>query len=358
MTLARASHLTSDLENGGPAIDPEVARLAATIDLSSPLTVQEFGKDLADRTAAYTDHVLAAARGSELSATGSQLSQIVMAAKAFDIDSLDNSATRIPVLGKLMRRFVLSRERALSRFDSVKTQVDKLVAQVEGTAEMLHRRNRDFQAMYEGVSEEHRQLGLHVQAIQLRLSELDATVAATAREPDSLERDERVAMLTATQNQMRKRSDDLAVLQHSALQTLPMVRIIQSNNLTLIDKFQSIRQLTLPAWKRAFMLMLTLDEQRDAVQLADTIDDATNDMLRRNAQLLRENSIATAKSNQRLVVDIETLREVHKTILTTLAEVQQVHDEGQVARRQALLELDRLRGEMRESVNGLVAEHG
>jgi uncharacterized protein YaaN involved in tellurite resistance len=160
-------------------------------------------------------------------------------------------------------------------------------------------------------------------------------------------------MLSSIRNQMLKRADDMRVLQHAALQTLPMIRIIQSNNLTLIDKFHNIQQLTLPAWKRAFMLALTLDEQKNAVQLADSIDNATNAMMRRNAELLHSNSVATAKANQRLVVDVSTLKDVHEQILRTLQDVRREHEQGQAQRREALGELDRLRLEMAGAVKAL-----
>ncbi|NEU35014.1 toxic anion resistance protein, partial [bacterium LRH843] len=87
----------------------------------------------------------------------------------------------------------------------------------------------------------------------------------------------------------------------------PMIRIIQSNNLMLVDKFYAIKNITLPAWKNQISLAISLNEQKNSVQLANTIDDATNDLLKRNADLLHQNSVDTAKANQRSVIDIETL---------------------------------------------------
>jgi len=98
------------------------------------------------------------------------------------------------------------------------------------------------------------------------------------------------------------------------------------------------------------MLALTLDEQKSAVALADTIDNATNAIMRRNADLLHQNSVATAKSNQRLVVDVETLQHVHDKILLTLTDVRDAHEKGATDRRQAIGELERLRSEMLSGV--------
>lgn len=338
--------------------DSEIARLASTIDFYSPLSIQAFGGEVAERSARYTDEILKNARAVDLEETGSKLNQIVLAAQQFDLDSLDNTLTKTPVIGGLLKRFVMSKEKVLARFETVKSQVDKLVSRVEATADLLNRRNRDYQAIYDGVRQEYVDLGLHINAIEVRLSELDTLMSNPDLSGGELEANERSEVLESSRNLLSKRADDLRVLQHSAMQTLPMVRIIQSNNLSLVDKFQTIRQLTLPAWKRAFMLALTLDEQKSAVELASTIDNATNMMMRRNAALLHQNSVATAKANQRLVIDIDTLRDVHEKILLTLSDVRKQHDEGAVERRNAIAELERLRSEMSEGVKAIGLDRG
>ena len=333
--------------------DAEVVRLASTIDFYSPLSIQEFGSEVAERTAQYTNEILQQAHTTDLDQTGDRLTEIVIAAQKFDLDSLQGTVSSIPVVGKLLKHFARSKEKAIARFESVKAQVDKLVAQVESAAELLNRRSRDYQAMYEGVREEHVLLGRHVQAIEVRLAELEAEISKLDSPDSGLEASERAAVLESSRQQLSKRADDLRVLQHSAMQMLPMVRIIQSNSLSLIDKLMTIRQLTLPAWKRTFMLALTLEEHKNAVELATTIDDATNMMMRRNAELLHQNSIETAKANQRMVIDVDTLREVHETILRTLWDVRNEHQQGAAERRRAIAELDRLRAEMSDGVKDL-----
>lgn len=359
MTFDNALELApiDDVSAEGRVSDPEVARLAASIDFYSPLSIQEFGVEVAERSAGYTDQILKSARLSDLNETGARLNEIVLAAQEFDLDSLDNQLSRTPLIGGLLKRFVMSKEKAVARFDTVKGQVDKLVAQVESTAQLLSRRNQDYQAMYQGVREEYDLLGKHVEAIALRLADLDRERIALGDRPADLEASERAAVLESSHHQLSKRADDMQVLQHAAMQMLPMVRVIQSNNLTLVDKFRTIRQLTLPAWKRSFMLALTLDEQKSAVTLANNIDNATNEMMRRNAELLHQNSVATARSNQRLVIDVETLRDVHDKILLTLSDVRKEHEEGAVKRKQAISELERLRSEMVEGVKAIESGH-
>jgi uncharacterized protein YaaN involved in tellurite resistance len=323
-----------------PASDPEVARLARSIDHHS-------------LTAAYTDQILEASRAASLGDTGQKLNQIVLAAQEFDLGQLDSPLARAPVIGAVYKKFAMTREKAMARFDSVKTQVDKLVNHVNSTADLLTHRNADYQAMYEGVVEEHKLLGAHVEAIGLRLGDMEREFKSLEAAGGELHSEEKRAMLEACRNALAKRADDLRMLQHSTLQMMPMVRIIQSNNLSLVDKFQTIRQLTLPAWKRSFMLALALDEQKSAVELADSIDNATNALMKRNAELLHQNSVATAKANQRLVIDVETLREVHGKILLTFKEVRDAHEKGAAERKGAIAELERLRTEMAEGMKAV-----
>ena len=305
--------------------DAEVRRLADAIDLGSLSSVSAFGADVGRRTAEYADVLLDKARAADLDETGAKLNEVLATAQAFDLSAFDNRWARAPVVGGLFRAFAMSRQRAVARFASVQTQVDKLVASIESTGRRLAARAADLEAMHAGVTEEQRELDRHVRAGRLRLAES----ADEGREGARAVLDKRVA--------------DLAVLSHSAGQSLPMIRVMQANNLLLLDKFHTLQRLTVPAWKRAFLLALALHEQRDAVQLANGIDDATNFFLRRNAELLHTSAVETAKANQRLVVDVDTLREVHGQVLRTLAEVRQVHIQGAKDRVETLAELDRLR---------------
>lgn len=331
-----------------------ISDLAAAIDFESPRTIMEFGSKAAQQTDHFTDVMLSKSRPADLDETGNRLTEIVLVAQQFDIDSLDNPWGRVPVVGSLLKSLMMTKQRAVARFESVKTQVDKLVNVVENTAQQLQERDADYQDIYRSVREEYESLGLHIEALELRLSQLAGEQAKLDLNSHDLAVSERASVLEAAQKNLSKRGDDLRVLQHAMLQMLPMVRILQANNLAVIDKFTTIRTLTLPTWKRTFLLALSLNEQKDAADLADTIDDATNKMLTRNAEMLRQNSVAIAKSNQRLVIDISTLKSVHSNILATLSEVRQIHVDGQATRASTVAELDNLRREMTNSVKAIV----
>lgn len=331
-----------------PADLPAINQLAAKIEAGNPLTVAEFGRDVAEHTSRYTDSLLEQVRSTDLDEAGEKLNQVVMAAKTLNLNALSDRRSKIPVIGRFIDRMKLSKDRFVQQFNSTKEQVDSLIGEVERTQNGLSQRIGSLDAMFGSVKEEYRLQGLHIAAGKIRLDDLRAEASemrGRALSPGEVQQLNDMENLIAN---LDKRVGDLMALQHAALQSLPMIRMIQSNNHMLVDKFHTIKELTVPAWKRQFLLALSLNEQQNAVQLTDTIDNATNEFLRRNAELLHKNSVETAKANQRLVIDIDTLQKVQQTLITTVEDVIRIQQEGIRNRHDAETKLVSMRAELED----------
>lgn len=326
----------------------EVKRVAQRIQPNSPLSVAEFGRDVAEHTSRYADSLLDLVRNSDLDEAGAKLSQVVTIARTLNAGPLSDKRSRLPLIGPLIDKFRLRAAIFVSQFDTTREQIEALIGEVHTTQTNIQMRNAELENMFAAVREEHRLLGVHVAAGRMRLVELHALANARRREvANDPARVQEVADLDAMIASLDKRIGDLMALQHSALQSLPTIRMIQANNQMLVDKFHTIREITVPAWKRQFMLALTLNEQRNAVQLATTIDDTTNELLKRNAELLHRNSVETAKANQRLVIDVETLRQVQNTLIKTVEDVMRIQQEGVQQRKAAEKQIEGMRSELR-----------
>ncbi|MFB9168430.1 toxic anion resistance protein [Chromobacterium piscinae] len=314
---------------------PEVQTLARQLDMANPLAVSEFGRDVAEHTARYADSLLDQVQSDDLEGAGSKLNQVVVAAKSLNLNALSDRRSRIPVIGRFIDRMKITKEKFVSQFRTTKDQIDTLLHEVEDSQKGLAERVVGLEQMFVSVKEEHRLLGLHIVAGKVHLESQRARsneLQAGEITPAKLQE---IQDMETTLANLDKRIGDLQALQHSALQSLPMIRMIQANNNMLVEKFHTIRELTVPSWKRQFMLALSLNEQQNAVQLAESIDDATNEFLRSNATLLRKNSVETARSNQRLVIDISTLEQVQSTLISTVEDVIRIQQEGIKNRKDA-----------------------
>lgn len=325
---------------------PEVRQIADRIQTNNPLSVSEFGRDVAEHTSRYADGLLDQIRNRDLEAAGEKLTQVVGIARALNVNALSDRRSKLPLIGPWLDKMKLSANNFMGQFDTTKQQIEALVSEVEFSQKGLSQRNLTLDDMFASVQAEHRLLGLHIAAGKVRLQELREQTAQMRAQPLSPTGVQQIADLDALVANLDKRIGDLQALQHSALQSLPTIRMIQANNQMLVDKFHTIREITVPAWKRQFMLALTLNEQRNSVQLATTIDDATNDLLRRNADLLHRNSVETARANQRLVIDVDTLQQVQNTLIKTVEDVIKIQQDGVSQRRAAEKQIETMRTEL------------
>lgn len=326
----------------------EIRQVALRIQHENPATVAEFGRDVADHTSHYADSLLDQVRNSDLDEAGAKLTQVVSIARRLNVGPLADNRSKIPLVGPLLDRFRLRSADFMGNFDTTRDQIEALIGEVSTKQDSVRVRNAQLEDMFGAVREEHHMLGVHIAAGRVRLGELRG-LAQSKREnlgndPTSIQA---LADLDAVIANLDKRVGDLIALQHSAMQSLPTIRMIQANNQMLVDKFHTIREITVPAWKRQFMLALALNEQRNSVELATAIDDTTNDLLKRNAELLHRNSVETAKANQRLVIDVETLKEVQSTLIKTVEDVIRIQQEGIAQRKVAERQIQSMRNDLR-----------
>ncbi|HCN33846.1 MAG TPA: toxic anion resistance protein [Acinetobacter johnsonii] len=312
--------------------------------------VAEYGKNIATQTSGYTDELLNLVQNKDLDETGQKLNQVVQVVQQLNTSSILNKKKNSGFFGGLMSKIKGAKNNIDMHFNTTKEQIDTLVKEIEKSQSGLKARVDTLDRMFHGVQSEYKQLGVYIAAGQLKQDEIQQEISTLTAQAQDQTTTQRVYDLNHLANNLEKRVSDLQVLQQSAMQTLPMIRIIQSNNLMLVDKFYAIKNITLPAWKNQISLAISLNEQKNSVQLANTIDDVTNDLLKRNADLLHQNSVDTAKANQRSVIDIETLEHVQNTLIKTVNDVIQIQKEGMQKRAEATTRLRSLQDNLNQLV--------
>ena len=173
------------------------------------------------------------------------------------------------------------------------------------------------------------------------IPQLRAQIEASGVQDYSTELEE-LNVIIAAESRLEKKVHDLEISRIVALQSLPQIRIIQENNEVLMEKVQGTIHTTIPLWRQQVALALSLNTQQGVAEIDAMTNRMTNELLTKNSTLLKTNSINIAKQNEKAVVDMETLRNVNKDIMTTLTEVVRIKDEGHVKRLQATKELEQI----------------
>jgi uncharacterized protein YaaN involved in tellurite resistance len=229
----------------------EVMELKNKLGPMDALAVAEYGKDISSGTNNCTSEILGLVHNKDLDETGAKLNELVHVAKGINSSNFigkQSSFARLPVIGGLFKSVEKARTNFLEKFNTTEQQIGSLITEIEKNQTGLTSRVHTLDRMFENVNNDYRSLGLHIAAGHLKLQDLkQEIVELSAGNKQDQNVIQRIYDLNHVVNNLEKRLHDLHVLQQSALQTLPMIRIIQANNLMLVDKFYAIKNITIQA---------------------------------------------------------------------------------------------------------------
>lgn len=334
---------------------PRVQQRLHEIQGKDALGINELGKVAAMKTTNYTSEVLDLVKAKDTT-TGQKLNEVVKTLGSLNTSNILNSKQGF--FGKLFSGFKNVKQTVDARYASTKTQINSMIAEISESQSGLKARVQMMQKMSKYVEEQHKELGIFAAAGKIKIYEMQLelnSLTADGAGSDGLV-SARVFELNTTITSLEKRVSDLQLLQASAEQTVPMIGIIANNNIMLINKFNAIKTVTVPAWEQQIALAITLEEQSSAVEMVNAIDDATNDLLKRNADLLHSNSVRTARANQRSVIDVETLEYVQGKLVDTIHDTIKINEEGLNARAEEGKRLEAVYNKMRHLVDTNINE--
>ena len=153
-------------------------------------------------------------------------------------------------------------------------------------------------------------------------------------------------------NRLDRRMADLKVVRLIMMQSLPQIRLVQSNNVSIAEKAQTILTTTLPVWKNQLSLAVAMHRQQQNIEVQQKVSSTTEEILRKNAERLGQNSVNVARANEQTIVSAETLKETTAMLINTLNEVKQIQKQGTENRRKLDQDLQTLESELKANIRG------
>ena len=130
----------------------------------------------------------------------------------------------------------------------------------------------------------------------------------------------------------------------------PQIRLVQNNDTMMVEKINSTLVNTIPLWKNQMVLSLGIANSQQAIKAQRAVTDVTNELLRKNSEMLKMNTVAVAQESERGIVDIETLQKTNADLIETLDSVRQIQEEGSQKRHAAEAELTRIENELKNKL--------
>lgn len=255
---------------------------------------------------------------------------------------------------RLFKRAKRSIYETTAKYQKIGAQVDKIALQLDKQKSMLLEDNKMLTQLYDQNLDYYQALNIYIAAGELRIEELQNEIIPKALKeaeetPDQM-LVQKVNDLNQYLNRLDKRVHDLRVTRQITLQQAPQIRLIQNTNQALAERIQTSINTAIPLWKNQIVISLTLLRKQDAVAAQRRVSDATNEMLQKNSEMLKQSSIDTARETERAVVDIETLQKTQTDLIDTLQETLAIQQEGSQKRREAEQQLVVMEDQLRDQL--------
>lgn len=321
------------------------------IDLMDSQTAILYGVGAQRNLAEFSDNILANVRNKDTGYVGDLMGELVEKVRDVGVDEAEGG-----VLDKLpfLRSAARAVRRLLARYEKIEVQIDRIQRDLEEARMQMLKDIAMFDGLYEKNLEYFRGLQVYIVAGEEKLRETREETLPRLRAEAQAKGDPMSAQVVRdfedTVDRFEKKLHDLKLSKSIAIQTAPQIRLIQNNDKLLVDKIQTAILSTIPLWKGQIVIALGLARQQSALQMQRSVTDTTNELLQRNAELLKQNSLDVARESERGIVDLETLKKVNDDLISTIEETIQIQREGRAARQSAEAELAGIEQKLKDAL--------
>ncbi len=317
------------------------------IDVRDTTMILQYGAGAQKKMADFADNAIASVKTQDLGEVGSLITDVVTELRGFDV-------TEEKGLFGFFKRAGNKLELMRAKYDKVDNNIDKIVGALKGHQVKLMKDTATLDKMYELNLTYFKELTMYIMAGKKKLAAVRegelAELIAKAKQTGRAEDAQAAQDLQSMCNRFEKKLSDLDLTRTIALQTAPQIRFVQNNDTAMVEKIQTTIVNTIPLWKSQMVLALGIANSQAAVKAQNAVTDMTNDLLRKNAEMLHQSTTQIARESERGIVDIETLKHTNEELIKTFDEVMQIQREGREKRAEAEIEMRRIEGELRDKL--------
>ena len=339
----------AELREGlSPEEQQTVEAFAQQIDVTNSNQVLQYGSAAQQKIADFSDSALQNVRTKDLGEVGEMITDLMVELKGFEVEEqpkgifgfFKKSANQISALK--------------TKYDKAEVNVNRIVDVLEQHQVQLMKDIALLDQLYDQNVQHYKELSMYILAGKIRLQEVRETVlpqmeqkAKLSGKPEDAQAANDMASFC---DRFEKKLHDLELTRMVSIQMGPQIRLVQNNDTLMTEKIRSTIVNTIPLWKSQMVIAMGVSHSQQALQAEREVNNMTNSLLQKNADMLKMATIETAKESERSVIDIETLRHTNQSLIETLDEVVKIQDEGRARRREAEQELVKLEQELKQKL--------
>lgn len=329
--------------------------IASCLNENDMTSIMNYGSDLQNAMDAYSNDFLTQRFDSTSSIKSAELiANLLGELQEVDIAELNEPSAlkrfirRIP----LLKKFVTSVEQIKAKYNTIQKNIDGITQKLEQTRLIAIRDNNLLEKQFQNNLSYVGQLGELIIAGKMKSKELEDEINAMKEESYNYN-DYEIRKVEDFKNNLDKKITDLVMMRYSFQQSLVQINIIQQTNTQDAQNTEMQIKTTIPIWKNQMSMAVALYNQKKSIEASNLVTNTTNEILRRNSEMMKTQAIEVAKQSQRTVIDIETLEKTHKDLIATIEGVEKAQEEGRAKRAAAEKRIEELEKDMRLKALGI-----
>jgi uncharacterized protein YaaN involved in tellurite resistance len=325
-----------------------VSEFAGKIDLSNSALIMQYGVGAQKKIAEFSETALTNVRTKDLGEVGQMLGDMVNELRNFDAEEEEKGFFGF---FKKNANKIASMQ---TKYAAAETNINRICEALEKHQIQLMKDVAMLDKLYEVNKTYFKELSMYILAGKKKLEMIESTEMPALIQKSQMtglpEDAQAVNDFSAMANRFEKKLHDLELTRMISLQMAPQIRLVQNNDTLMAEKIQSSLVNTIPLWKSQMVLALGVAHSGEAARAQREVTDMTNQLLRKNAETLKMETINTAKESERGIVDIETLKMSNESLISTFDEVLKIQQEGRERRKTAEVELQKLENDLKQKM--------
>jgi len=323
--------------------------IAEKIDHTNRHMIVQFGSNAQAELSKFSHSMLDHVKKKDVGPIGDILKELMT--KLEEVNPQELTEEKKNPFSRLFKKLSRSLNEMVSKYQKISSQVERITLKLEQSKLTLLNDIKMLDELYKQNKKYFDAINIYIAAGELKLEELQTKIIPEMRkkaeETNNQMMIQEVNDLIQFSDRLEKRLHDLKLSRQITIQTAPQIRMVQNVNQTLAEKIQSSILTSIPLWKNQIAIALTLFRQKGALEAQKQVTKTTNELLLKNAEMLKTNTIETAKENERGIVDIETLKKTQEQLITTIQETLKIQQEGRMKRKQAEQELIEMENDLK-----------
>lgn len=324
-----------------------VEQFSREIDIENVNQVVNYGIKAQTNISEFSTSILRKVKTYDLGEVGDSLKELTI---ALDATTEPEKKGILGVFQKAKRGIDSIR----ANYVKAESNVDRIEKDLLKHREVLEQDISMYQQMYELNVQYYKELTMYIIAGKKALDYAKKTklieLKSKAEQSDKQEDVQAYRDYEDLCHRFEKKLSDLEITRVISIQSAPQVRMLQNNDREMLDKLQSSLANTIPLWRNQLVLSLGIEHTNRALAAQTALADKTNELLRKNAETLKMATIETAKQSERPIVDIDTLKQCNRDLITSINEVVKIHEQGEVQRAKAQEELIKIEEELKQTI--------